>query len=237
MHISFHRLVLAVLLGAAAAIVPSAHAGGLLSEQDEKQLARWLGGGELQLSNIYTKTAGDTARQFHAAVDGKGRTFSVMQATQDGKTWLVGGYNPQSWSSAEKYNRNPEQQGRTAFLFNLSSGIVHYQTPKINGLDEVGSYQTYNGSAFGPTFGWGHDLYVPYDLTHGGHSFLYSYIDPYRGNFKTSLLDDGPSRLNSITYGAIEVYAMVAVPEAASYLMLMAGGAVLAAVTWRRRAA
>ena len=32
----------------------------------------------------------------------KGRTFSVMEATNaSGQTWLVGGYNPQSWSSTD----------------------------------------------------------------------------------------------------------------------------------------
>ncbi|UTY60553.1 PEP-CTERM sorting domain-containing protein [Massilia sp. erpn] len=214
----------------------AAHAAtSLLSAAEQKQLATWLGEGEIKLNTIYAKSAGDTAANFHAAVDGKGRTFSVMEATNKaGQTWLVGGYNPVSWSSSGQYNRNMGSSGRTAFLFNLSSSSLHRQMPRAGGMEEVGSYQTYNGKNYGPTFGWGHDLFVPYDLTKGGHSFLYSYADPNGGNFNISLLDGSPSESRSITFGRIEVYSIGVVPEPASYLMLLGGVGLLA---WRRRSA
>ena len=45
----------------------------LITAADQSQLESWLGEGPLTLTNIYTKKAGDTAANFHAAVDGQGR--------------------------------------------------------------------------------------------------------------------------------------------------------------------
>ncbi|AKU22042.1 PEP_CTERM-anchored TLD domain-containing protein [Massilia sp. NR 4-1] len=213
----------------------AAAATTLLSAKEQAQLSAWLGEGSLALTNIYTKAAGHTAKNFHAAVDGKGRTFSLMQATDsNGQTWLVGGYNPQSWSSAGKYNVTENQVDRTAFLFNLTSGKLHRQTPKANGLDAVGAYQTYNDSKYGPTFGWGHDLYVPDDLTHGGYSLMYSYINPYAPDTSTSLLNGAPFDGYNVTFGAIEVYNIAAVPEPATYGMLLLGMGLLGWVARRK---
>ena len=61
--------------------VPAASAQSLLNGAQEAQLSAWLGEGPLALTAIYTKSAGDTSHDFHLAADGKGRTFSVMQAS------------------------------------------------------------------------------------------------------------------------------------------------------------
>ena len=63
------------------------------------------------------------------------------------------------------------------------------------------------------TFGFGHDLYVPQNLTNGGSSFLYTYN--YRGQPSTgvSLLDGSIWHGNDVTFGAIQVFAISAVPE------------------------
>lgn len=204
-------------------------ATSLLSQTDQNQLAAWLGQSQVQLTNIYTKAAGDTARDFHKAADGKGRTISVMQATNEkGQTWLIGGYNPQSWSSSGSFNMTPDDAQRTGFIFNLTSGVVHKQTPRTYALDTVGAYQTYNDAEAGPTFGIGHDLYVPENLTTGGYSSLYSYIDPVNGGFYQSLLDGSMYHAPNVTYGAIEVYRVSAVPQPQSYLMFIAGLGILA---------
>ncbi|MET3132140.1 hypothetical protein AAKU55_002410 [Oxalobacteraceae bacterium GrIS 1.11] len=218
----------------AAQALPTVAGSALLTASNESQLASWLGEGNVKLTNIYTKAAGDTSLNFHHAADGKGRTFSVMQASNElGQTWLVGGYNPQSWSSDQGYNRTPENAQRTAFIFNLTSDVVHRQTPKTQVLDEVGSYQTYNGAKFGPTFGIGNDLAVPEDLSTGGVSYMYSYVDPVAGHFGTSLLDGSAFHGPNIHFGAIEVFSISAVPEPETYAMMLAG---LALLGWRRKA-
>lgn len=202
----------------------------LLSASDQTQLASWLGEGQIKLTNVYAKAQGDTAVNFHNAADGKGRTFSVMQATNGaGQTWLIGGYNPQSWSSTGAFNMTVQDSQRTAFLFNLTTGAKYRQTPRTYALDTIGSYQTYNASNYGPTFGVGHDLYVPANLTSGGHSMLYSYINPVTGGFGVSVLDGAVNAGSKISFGAIEVFTISAVPEPATLGMLLAGLTLLAA--------
>ncbi|SFL84063.1 PEP_CTERM-anchored TLD domain-containing protein [Rugamonas rubra] len=196
----------------------------LLSPAYQSQLASWLGSGPLSLTNIYTKAAGDTALDFHHAVDGKGATFSVMEASNGkGQTWVIGGYNPRSWASSGEYNMTYDNAQRTSFLFNLTAGQIHRQTPKGYVYDTVGAYQAYNNINSGPTFGMGRDLYVPYDLQTGGVSLLYSYIDPNEGNFYASILDGSRYTQPDVTYGAIQVFSIAVVPEPSAYLMLLLG--------------
>ncbi|MDC8757596.1 PEP_CTERM-anchored TLD domain-containing protein [Janthinobacterium fluminis] len=208
----------------------------LLTAAYKTQLETWLGEGRLGLNRVYAKAAGDTSLNFHQAADGKGRTFSVMQATNElGQTWLVGGYNPQSWSSINAFNMTPDNKDRTAFLFNLSSGALHRQTPKTPVFDTTGAYQTYNSANAGPTFGVGHDLFVPANLSTGGHSWSYSYIDPEHAEFGKSLLDGSTAHHFNISYGAIEVFTISVVPEPGRDGMLAAGLAGLAGLAWTAR--
>lgn len=220
-------------MGAQAASGPS-----LLSPEYQSQLESWLGEGRLTLNTIYTKAAGDTSLDFHKASDGKGRTFSVMEAMDpSGKTWLVGGYNPQSWNSSGSYNMTPDNSQRTAFLFNLSSGVIRPQTPRGYAIDTVGAYQTYNGSEYGPVFGYGHDLFVSGTLSSGGYSNMYSYIDPVKGGFGESLLDGSQYNKPNVTYGAMQIFTISVVPEPATYAFLLAGLGLLAAVCLYKRPA
>jgi len=224
------------LLGAAILVcLPAAQAATpLLTDADKAQLANWLGNGPVRLERLYKKRDGQTAADFHAAVDGKGRTFTVLQATTElGQTWKVGGYNPQSWDSNGGFHITTEDSLRTAFLFNLTSRQMHRQTPRTYALDTVGSYQTWNDARTGPVFGAGHDLYVPWDLTNGGYSTMYSYIDPARSNFDSSLLDGRDYKEPNVTYGDLEVWAIIAVPEPGMALMLLPGLLLLAVALTR----
>lgn len=229
-------VVLATVVSAGA--TAQVGAASLLNAAEQQQLAAWLGEGPVAFHNIYTKAAGDTSLDFHRAADGKGRTISVMQAfNEKGQSWLIGGYNPQSWSSSGGFHMTPEQAQRTGFLFNLTTNMIHRQTPKTYALDTVGSFQTFNAANFGPTFGIGNDLYVPADLTHGGYSLLYSYSDPNYYNFYTSVVDGSTYDHPNITYGAIEVYTISPVPEPAGGLMWLGGLSLLALMVRRKRTA
>ena len=221
-----------LLLGGLASMPAQA---SLLSGTEQAQLASWLGEGPLALTAIYTKAAGDTSADFHRAADGKGRTFSVMQATNElGQTWMIGGYNPQSWSSIGAFNMTDAQSERTGFIFNLTTGEKHMQTPRVSNMESFGAFQTINDVRFGPTFGIGADLFVPQDLTNGGYSLLYSYSKPDSSDFYTSMLDGKRFDKPNLTFGAIEVYTIAAVPEPSAALML-AGGLGLLALARRRQ--
>ncbi len=196
----------------------------LLTQADIAQLSNWLGNGPIRLERLYKKRDGQTAADFHAAVDGKGRTFTVMEATTElGQTWKVGGYNPQSWASTGGFHITTEDALRTGFLFNLTSRQLHRQTPRTYALDTVGSFQTFNDGKVGPVFGAGHDLYVGWDLSTGGYSSLYSYIDPTRSNFDSSILDGRDYKEPNLTFGDLEVWAVIAIPEPRAWAMLLAG--------------
>ncbi|OEZ46094.1 PEP_CTERM-anchored TLD domain-containing protein [Janthinobacterium sp. PLB04] len=208
----------------------------LLSPGYQAQLETWLGEGRLALTNIYTKAAGDTSLDFHKASDGKGRTFSVMEATNSaGQTWLIGGYNPQSWSSTDGMHVTMDDSQRTGFLFNLTSGFMRPQLKQYFNGDEIGKDQTYNHADYGPTFGYGHDLYVPRDLTHNGGSFLYTYNALGQPLSGISLLDGSTWQGNNVTFGAIQIFTVSAVPEPATYGLLLAGLGVLIRVRRRGR--
>lgn len=229
-----HKMIAAVAAAVLACTASIAHAGAVdLDKSDMSLLTSWLGGGQFQMRQIYSKVESDTAADFHAAVDGKGRTITLMSATgADGRTWLIGGYNPQSWDSLGGFHLTPENDRRTAFLFNLTSDRIYRQTPVTHILDTVGSYQSYNDADFGPTFGLGHDLYVSANLTNGS-SLLYSYVEPDGTGVNQSILD-GSYTGSQITIGALVVYTIAAVPEPEQYAML-GGGLLLLGWRLRRR--
>lgn len=230
-----NRGVASLLMLVSVGFGSSAYAGtSLLSAADEAQLATWLGEGAIKLAKIYTKTEGDTSANFHSAADGKGRTFAVMRASNiAGETWLVGGYNPQSWSSAGSFNVTDPQALRTGFLFNLTNRTKHVQLSTSYVIPSLGAYQTLNDINYGPAFGAGNDLAVTSDMTHG-LSLMYSYMDESGNNFYRSLLDNSVYEMPNVTFGAIEIYTISAVPEPAEWLMLLAGMGALS-LMYRRR--
>ena len=139
--------------------------GGSLSTANADQLATWLGEGYLQLTAIYTAISGDTGSNFHTAVDGKGRTFTVITARASGSSGafsLLGGYDPLSWDilGNGNYHLDVTDVGRTAFIFNLSTNFLQRQnlTSQTTSGNDYGMDQTYNFANYGPSFGGGHDL-------------------------------------------------------------------------------
>ena len=205
----------------------------LLDDSRHAQLERWLGQGEFNLNNVYTLRPGDTSVNFHDGADGKGATFTLIDVTNTaGRSFLVGGYNPQSWSSTDGWHETERDFQRTAFLFNFDTPAVYRQVPSSFELPSQGQRQTFNDILFGPVFGSGPDLFVNNDLTRA-LSWQLSYGDP--NNEGISIID-GSARGQTVSVNALEVFAIAPVPEPASGAMLLAGlGVVGGMLRWRQR--
>ena len=200
-----------------------AHATPIMTTELKTQLLGWLGRSDVQLDQLFVKKDGDSAANFHAAVDGKGATFSLLRARDSaGNTFLIGGYNPQSWNTLDGDHVTLPEDERTAFIFNATAGHMYRQvpTPPDQGVPDYGSHQTYNCPQCGPSFGSGADLLVNNDLTTGGSSLLTSYysLEPGSEPFGSSLAGTG-----QFTYTAMEVYGVRVVPEPGTLALMMAG--------------
>ena len=225
---------LALLLAGGAARAGDIIGGSsLLDDGRHAQLERWLGAGEFNLNNIYTLRPGDTSVNFHQSANGKGATFTLLEVTNTaGQTFLVGGYNPQSWSSTDGWHETPRDFQRTAFVFNFTTPAVFRQVLSDYVLPSQGVRQTYNDILFGPVFGSGPDLFVNDDLSKA-LSWQLSYGDP--ANESVSIID-GSLRGQTVRVDAMEIFSIAAVPEPATNAMLLAGMGVLGAWSrWRKR--
>lgn len=189
----------------------------LIGGSDVNQLESWLGQGELTLSRIYAKSAGDTSADFHAAANGQGATFTLIEIINNGVSRIVGGYNPLSWNSSGTYNFSNAAADQTAFLFNLTDALLY---------EQFGPRQTYNHAGYGPTFGGGHDLHINSALAGGYANIGHTYGDnsqfgqaAYRNAFTGSY--------NSWSVGGLEVFtlsaALITVPEPVSWLVFALG--------------
>jgi hypothetical protein len=223
----------AIALATSTAAAQSLSGPSLLDASREAQLERWLGAGDQLFTPLFTGVPGDTSLDFHSAVDGKGPTFTLLQVSNPaGASWLIGGYNPQSWSSTDGYHLTPTDAERTAFLFNMTVPAVYRQVPATYILPSQGERQTYNASNHGPTFGQGPDLLVN-DRLDTALSWQVSYGNP---------LDQGKSIIDRSLGGqlfhidALQLYAVSPVPEPAAAGMLAVGLGVLAMLSRRRRA-
>jgi uncharacterized protein (TIGR03382 family) len=207
------------LTGGSALLDPGRHA----------QLERWLGAGEFNLDNVYTRGPGDDAADFHRGVDARGATFTLLEVTNEaGRTYLVGGYDPQSWSSSDGWHETPRDWQRTAFLFNMTEPAVYRQVLSGYVLPSQGQRQTFNAEGFGPVFGSGPDLFVN-DRLDSALSWQLSYGNP--ANEGASIID-ASLRGQIVRVDAMEVYAIAPVSEPAPAGMLLAG---LGAFGWLAR--
>jgi hypothetical protein len=227
---------LALLLGGAGGAARAGDIIGgssLLDDGRHAQLERWLGQGEFNLDNVYTLRPGDTSVNFHQGADGKGATFTLLEVTNTaGQTFLVGGYNPQGWSSTDGWHETERDFQRTAFLFNFTTPAVYRQVLSSYVLPSQGERQTFNDILFGPVFGSGPDLLVNDDLT-TALSWQLSYGNP--ANEGTSIID-GSLGGQAVHVNAMEIFAIAPVPEPAPAAMLLAGMGVIGAFgCWRQR--
>lgn len=223
---------LALALAAPQAVRPASAQTGAppLDPALERQLERWLGAGDLTLSNLYTRRPGDDSRDFHAAADERGPTFTLLRVSdRGGNAWLVGGYNPQSWSPDDGWHITERDFRRTAFIFNYTDATVYRQVPSSFELPSQGAYQTFNALEQGPTFGAGPDLLVN-DRLDTALSWRLSYGDPAGAG---QSIVNGSRGGQFFAIDALELYAVSPIPEPAA-AALLAGGLGLVALARRR---
>jgi hypothetical protein len=199
----------------------------LLDADRQAQLERWLGAGEFNLNNVYTRQAFDNAADFHEGADGKGATFTLLELTNaDGASYLVGGYNPQSWASDEGWHETERNWQRTAFLFNMTEPAVYRQVLSDYVLPSQGLRQTFNATDFGPVFGAGPDLFVNDSLT-TALSWQLGYGNPLNEGIS---IVDGSTHGQPLRVDALEIFAITPVPEPAPAMLALAGVGVLGAL-------
>lgn len=192
----------------------------LLDDGRHAQLERWLGAGEFNLDNVYTRRPGDTSADFHAGADGKGATFTLLEVTNDsGASYLVGGYNPQSWADDDGWHETERDFQRTAFLFNFTEPAVYRQILSGYVLPSQGQRQTFNALEFGPVFGSGPDLFVNDGLA-SGLSWQLSYGSP--DDEGLSIIDRSQGG-ETVRIDAMEVFALAPVPEPGALALWAAG--------------
>ena len=84
----------------------------------EGQLERWLGADDQTFENIYTRQgAGDTSRDFHAAADDRGPSFTLRRVSDAaGRAWLVSGLAvlPLAALAARRRGRSGSNKARSA---------------------------------------------------------------------------------------------------------------------------
>jgi len=107
---------------------------------------------------------GFASSTFHKLCDGKGKTLTVVKTTSG---YIIGGYTSVPWSSAEHYIADP-----TAFLFTLVN--PNNKPLKLPVLPLSLQSATYHNFFYGPTFGWGHDLYIADNCNLNANSFARS---------------------------------------------------------------
>lgn len=265
----------AMLVAASSIGLASGASASLLTPAYEAQLATWLGKGPLTFTKIYDGTSGEShfnGAAWHAAVDGKGATFSLMQVlpgTYEScrtvlvfgnpqcqfqrdllieSAMIVGGFNPQSWNSSGSYNVVENDADRTAFIFNLSIGILQRQLRSFDINGSAGRFQTYNAVQYGPVFGDGFDLgfsYSDFDLTEG-HTYPLSY-DALNGQSILGISYGGgrnPGWVSSLKFGALETYTFVLgsrssndIPEPSTIALVAMAVLSLFGFGWMRRRA
>lgn len=203
-------------------------------------LENWLGQGELDVTNIFTKVDGSTSIDFHAAADLKGATFSLIEISDDTRTEIIGGYNPVSWDKTiNGYVISPESE-RDAFIFNLTTDLKIDQNS-----EDLGGYQTYNRSDYGPMFGGGSDIRILEDLNIGyaNQSSYGDVLPQYETSLTTINTSEHPydAQLHSFTVGKLEVFSIASklpvtsVPEPGSLSMVLFGSFAIISLRFKKR--
>jgi hypothetical protein len=133
---------------------------------------------------------GFSAANFHSKCDGHSNTLTIFKAKET--SHIFGGFTSISWESFGQYKSDPN-----AFLFSLTNR--DNQPCKIRQINT--EYSIYCGSAYGPTFGNGHAIYIC-DFANrlaGSYSKLgHSYQHPQPSQGHSYLAGSHPFQLSEI---------------------------------------
>ncbi len=144
---------------------------------------------------------GFDSQAFHSKCDGKGNTISIIKSNLD---YVFGGYASSAWNSSGGFINDPN-----AFLFSLRRAGVSFKDKFTIKQTE---YALQGNSGYGPTFGYGYDIYIcnQSNTKMGSYcNFGYSYNLPdgytYNGNARDFLAGN----YNQWKTTEIEVYQII----------------------------
>ncbi len=212
-------LALVTLVNAVDARAASTVTGGtLLNLTDANQLANWLGNGNQAFNNIY---GGIDPLAFTSAAAGQGATFTLAEVFVNyqpsqyfGQTFLVGGYNPTSWTSSFDYTYTPLLADRTAFLFNLTNPNMKGQNMDLGPpFGTTGEFQTFN-HPFHPEFGAGADLYMI--SSDGTNNFTAGFANAYSYGNGMNVFGESYTEFDTRRVELFTSSTIVATPEPAA---------------------
>jgi hypothetical protein len=162
----------------------------ILQQSHIEQLQRW---GVTPRTLLYRASRdGWSNTTFHRLADNQGATITVLKLANG---YIAGGYTQMPWRSNGGYTR--ASNNNQAWLFNLSGNVNKYN------IGRYPQYAIYNHSAYGPTFGGGHDLYL-----HLNNRYGHSYIHSYNGGWGYNRMLTGYTRFNRNELLDVEVWSV-----------------------------
>ena len=103
-------------------------------------------------SLLYRATRDDFGgRDFHSKCDGHSNTLTILKAKQS--EFIFGGYTTASWDSSGEWKSDPN-----ALIFSLTN--KDNKPLKMNVDPNYHQYGIFCNSEYGPTFGYGHDVFI-----------------------------------------------------------------------------
>ncbi|MFT6144590.1 MAG: UDP-3-O-[3-hydroxymyristoyl] glucosamine N-acyltransferase [Myxococcota bacterium] len=166
--------------------------GSLVSQAEQSQLNQWVGDTDANWELCYKRTVdGASAAAFHSGCDSYAGTITV--ALSGGKKF--GGYTPLSWVGGNYYKTEPGQQ---SFLFSLTNNHRHSLTST--------NHHIYVRTAYGPTFGGGHDLRLFGDGFSGYCNIGHTYACRVSSYTSSTCRVDFCGTNGSFTVNEVEVY-------------------------------
>lgn len=166
--------------------------GTLLNSTEMDQINGWVGDPNANWTLCYKKSVdGNSTAAFHSGCDNISGTVTVIQEAGGKK---FGGYTPLLWNHFGNYRT---ESPRRSFLFSLTNNFKH--------LPYRYNYDIYAHSAYGPTFGGGHDLTLRLDANTSYCNLGHDYQCRVGGYSSSTCRDDlcGDYILNAVD---IEVY-------------------------------